>query len=162
MSKSAYSTRRLVAMLFANCQLAAWANNAYEYLTTLLSWTRTGDSHLTCPALQRECVLWPGENQRCTECTTRKSKRGGKSRSFSHVAEMQEWTHFPAAIWLHSSWKLLWSWCPLLIYMGTAESTGAATQALTSHIFSVQYNPVSWALCHVWMDYTLSELSLRW
>lgn len=43
--------RLLVAMLFVNCQLAAWANNAYEYLTTLLSWTRTGDSDLTCPAL---------------------------------------------------------------------------------------------------------------
>lgn len=36
------------------------------------------------------------------------------------------------------------------------ESTEAATQTLTSHhTFSVQYNTVSWALCHVWMDYTL-------
>lgn len=35
----------------------------------------------------------------------------------------------------------------------TAESTEAATQAMNSHpTFSVQYNPVSWALCRVRTD----------
>lgn len=35
----------------------------------------------------------------------------------------------------------------------TAESMEAATQAINSHpIFSVQSNPMSWALCHVWTD----------
>lgn len=45
---------------------------------------------------------------------------------------------------------------PFLLSVEMAESTEAATKTLTSHcVFSVQYNPVSWALCHVWTDYTL-------
>lgn len=70
-----------------------------------------------------------------------KQKRWQEQNSIS-VAKRQEWTCF-------------FSFFPFffLLNVETAECTEAATQTINSHpIFSVQSNPVSWALCHVWTD----------
>lgn len=63
---------------------------------------------------------------------------------------------FPAALWALQLMKTHAMFDSLLFFffnVETAESTEAATQAINSHpIFSVQCNPVIWALCHVWTD----------
>lgn len=137
-------------MLCVNCQLAAWANNA-AVGATLLPWKWSEDINLACPPLQRECVLWPAENQGCTAIRAEpppgqvKEVEEQNSVSCGRNAGADPFSCCYLNFTANEN-----SCCPFLLYVEMAESTDTATQAVTSHrTFSVQYKPVSWALCHV-------------
>lgn len=89
-------------------------------------------------------MLQPGKNQgqRAIRAETPPAKAEEVARAEFHLCGKK------------AGVNLLFLFFPFfLLNVATAECTEAATQTINSHpIFSVQSNPVSWALCHVWTD----------
>lgn len=94
----------------------------------------------------------PGMESNQSWTTTRKRERLGKSRIFSCGRSAGANPSCCCSIWALQLIKAHVVSMPFLLCGDGRKHWGCYTN---SNLSSVQYNTVSWALCHVWTDYTL-------